>query len=73
MSGYIGYGDGTERVVIGVANPVRVRALDLLKRGELPGEKGETVQKLLSAPSIKWADWNRLVSLVKMDKVNTHD
>jgi hypothetical protein len=67
MSGYRAVGDGVDRFVMGVINPVRVRATEMLGSGALSGDRAEAVKKLLAAPSIKWSDWNSLVDWLKMN------
>lgn len=67
MAGYRAFGDGVDRVSVGVLNPVRVRGMEMLKHGVLNGERAEAVKKLLAAPSLKWSEWNNLVDWLKMN------
>ncbi len=64
MSGYRAVGEGRDTVVIGVLNPVRIRAQECLAQGLLMGNMARKVQNWLEAECITWRDWNSLVDLV---------
>jgi hypothetical protein len=58
---------------MGAVNPVRVRAMEMLEKGDLPADRADAVRKLLTAQSIKWAEWNNLVEWVRLNRVVTND